>query len=426
MVMTEEVMKQKYLELGITEEVYNYGTEIEKTLKERFAKIDEIAEYNQLKVINAMQKCRVSAECFQSTSGYGYNDIGRDTLEEVYAECFHGEAALVRPQITCGTHALALALMSNLRPGDELLSPVGKPYDTLEEVIGIRPSKGSLAEYGITYRQVNLLNNRDFDFEGIRAAINEKTKLVTIQRSKGYQTRPSFSVSQIGELIAFVKSIKPDVICMVDNCYGEFIEKTEPSSAGADIIVGSLIKNPGGGLAPCGGYIAGRADLIEKVGYRLTAPSLGTEVGSYEAGYRPFYQGLFMAPHVTAQAVKGMLLFSESMKSVGFATLPDKSDPIGDIICSVRFDTKEQLIAFCQGIQYVSPVDSFAVPEPWDMPGYLHQVIMAAGCFVGGSSIELSCDSPIKEPYIAYLQGGLTYEHVRIAVKECLNRLKRL
>ena len=421
--MTEEVMKQKYLELGITEEVYNYGTEIEKTLKERFAKIDEIAEYNQLKVINAMQKCRVSAECFQSTSGYGYNDIGRDTLEEVYAECFHGEAALVRPQITCGTHALALALMSNLRPGDELLSPVGKPYDTLEEVIGIRPSKGSLAEYGITYRQVDLLNNRDFDFEGIRAAINEKTKLVTIQRSKGYETRPTLSVDRIRELIAFVKSVKPDVICMVDNCYGEFVEEREPLEVGADMIVGSLIKNPGGGLAPIGGYICGRSDLIEQCAYRLTTPGLGKEVGASLGVNRQFIQGFFMAPTVVNAAVKGAIFAANLYEKLGFKVIPDGKEDRHDIIQAVEFHDPEKLIAFCEGIQKASPIDSHVTPIPWDMPGYDSQVIMAAGTFVSGASIELSADGPMKEPYAVYFQGGLTYPHAKYGIIMSLQRM---
>ena len=421
--MTEEVMKQKYLELGITEEVYNYGTEIEKTLKERFAKIDEIAEYNQLKVINAMQKCRVSAECFQSTSGYGYNDIGRDTLEEVYAECFHGEAALVRPQITCGTHALALALMSNLRPGDELLSPVGKPYDTLEEVIGIRPSKGSLAEYGITYRQVDLLNNRDFDFEGIRAAINEKTKLVTIQRSKGYETRPTLSVDRIRELIAFVKSIKPDVICMVDNCYGEFVEEREPLEVGADMIVGSLIKNLGGGLAPIGGYIVGKKECVDNAAYRLTSPGLGKEVGASLGVIQSFYQGLCQAPTVVSGALKGAIFAANIFEKIGFPVIPDSTESRHDIIQAVTFGSPEGVIAFCQGIQAAAPVDSYVTPEPWDMPGYDSQVIMAAGAFVQGSSIELSADGPIKPPYAVYFQGGLTWYHAKLGIMMALQKL---
>ena len=297
-----QLLENKYKELGIDPKVYEFGEKIEAKLKERFREIDMRAELNQMKVIAAMQKNRVSAECFNISSGYGYNDMGRDTLEKVYADCFGGEDALVRPQITCGTHALALALMSNLRPGDELLSPVGKPYDTLEEVIGIRPSKGSLAEYGITYAQVDLLADGSFDYDGIKKAINERTRLVTIQRSKGYATRPTLSVERIGELIAFIKNIKPDVICMVDNCYGEFVEEREPLQVGADMIVGSLIKNPGGGLAPIGGYIAGRADLIEACGYRLTSPGLGREVGASLGVMKDFYQGLFLAPTVVAGA----------------------------------------------------------------------------------------------------------------------------
>ena len=423
--MTEELIENKYIEMGISKEVYEFGKEIEQGLKERFDRIDQTTEYNQMKVIDAMQKCRVSAECFQATSGYGYNDIGRDTLEEVYAECFHGEAALVRPQITCGTHALALALMSNLRPGDELLSPVGKPYDTLEEVIGIRPSKGSLAEYGITYRQVDLLNNRDFDFEGIRAAINERTKLVTIQRSKGYETRPTLSIARIKELISFVKSIKPDVICMVDNCYGEFVETIEPSDVGADMVVGSLIKNPGGGLAPIGGYIAGREDLIENCGYRLTSPGLGREVGASLGVMKDFYQGFFLAPTVTASALKGAIFAANIYEKLGYHVIPNGSESRHDIIQAVEFGKPEGVIAFCKGIQAAAPVDSHVTPEPWAMPGYDSDVIMAAGAFVQGSSIELSADGPIKPPYAVYFQGGLTWPHAKLGILMSLEYLVR-
>lgn len=418
--MTEELIENKYIEMGISKEVYEFGKEIEQGLKERFDRIDQTTEYNQMKVIDAMQKCRVSAECFQATSGYGYNDIGRDTLEEVYAECFHGEAALVRPQITCGTHALALALMSNLRPGDELLSPVGKPYDTLEEVIGIRPSKGSLAEYGITYRQVDLLNNRDFDFEGIRAAINERTKLVTIQRSKGYETRPTLSIARIKELISFVKSIKPDVICMVDNCYGEFVDTIEPSDVGADIMVGSLIKNPGGGLAPIGGYIAGRKDCVENASYRMTCPGLGMEVGATLGVNRSLYQGFFLAPMITKGALKGAVFAANIYEKLGFPVVPNSTEPRQDIIQAVTLGTPEGLVAFCQGIQAAAPVDSFVTPEPWDMPGYDSQVIMAAGAFIQGSSIELSADGPMKPPYAVYFQGGLTWEHAKLGILKSL------
>lgn len=419
----KDMIAQKYLDMGISKEVYEFGNKIEETLKERFEKIDEVVEYNQMKVIHAMQKKRVSAECFQATSGYGYNDIGRDTLEEVYAECFHGEAALVRPQITCGTHALALALMSNLRPGDELLSPVGKPYDTLEEVIGIRPSKGSLAEYGITYRQVDLLNNRDFDFEGIRNAINERTKLVTIQRSKGYETRPSLSVEKIGELISFVKSVKPDVICMVDNCYGEFVEEREPLDVGADMIVGSLIKNLGGGLAPIGGYIVGKKECVENAAYRLTSPGLGKEVGASLGIIQSFYQGLFQAPTVVGGALKGAIFAANIYEKLRFPVIPNSTESRHDIIQAVTLGSPEGVIAFCQGIQAAAPVDSYVSPEPWDMPGYDSKVIMAAGAFVQGSSIELSADGPIKPPYAVYFQGGLTWYHAKLGILMSLQKI---
>lgn len=408
--------EEMYKQLGISKEVYEYGEAIESDLKARFAKIDEIAEYNQLKVVKAMQDAKVQEACLLGTTGYGYNDLGRDTLEEVYAHIFHTEDALVRPQITCGTHALALALMSNLRPGDELLSPVGKPYDTLEEVIGIRPSKGSLAEYGITYKQVDLKADGGFDFDGIKAAINDKTKLVTIQRSKGYQTRPTLSVERIGDLISFVKNIKPDVICMVDNCYGEFVETIEPSDVGADMVVGSLIKNPGGGLAPIGGYIAGKKECVENAAYRLTSPGLGKEVGASLGILTQFYQGLFMSPTVTASALKGAIFAANLYERFGFGVLPNGSEDRFDIIQSITFGKPEGVIAFCEGVQSAAPVDSFVTPEPWDMPGYDSQVIMAAGAFVSGSSIELSADGPIAPPYAVYFQGGLTYPHARFGI----------
>ncbi len=422
--ISEELMKKQYEQLGIEECVYQFGHRIEKELKERFEKIDTIAEYNQLKVIRAMQKNRVSAECFQSSSGYGYDDVGRDTLEKVYADLFYGEDALVRPQITCGTHALALALMSNLRPGDELLSPVGKPYDTLEEVIGIRPSKGSLAEYGITYRQVDLLEDGGFDFEKIAAAVNEKTKVVTIQRSKGYQSRPTLSVERIGELIAFIKNIKPDVICMVDNCYGEFVEEREPLEVGADMIVGSLIKNAGGGLAPIGGYIVGKKECVENAAYRLTSPGLGKEVGASLGVIQSFYQGLFQAPVVTAGALKGAIFAANIYEKLGFFVIPNGTESRHDIIQAVTFGEPEGLIAFCEGIQAAAPVDSFVTPEPWDMPGYDAKVIMAAGAFVQGSSIELSADGPLKPPYSVYFQGGLTWYHAKLGILMSLQKLK--
>lgn len=416
-------MKKIYQELGICEKVYDFGQKQEKKLKERFEEIDHIAEYNQLKVIKAMQSRKVSAECFMGSSGYGYNDLGRDTLEEVYAECFRGEAALVRPQITCGTHALALALMSNLRPGDELLSPVGKPYDTLEEVIGIRPSKGSLAEYGITYRQVDLLSDGTFDYENIRKALTDKTKLVTIQRSKGYQTRPTFSVEQIGELISFIKEKKPDVICMVDNCYGEFVEQKEPLEVGADMIVGSLIKNPGGGLAPIGGYIVGKKECVEHAAYRLTSPGLGKEVGASLGVIQSFYQGLFLAPTVTASALKSAIFAANIYEGLGFPVIPNGTESRHDIIQAVTLNSAEALIAFCQGIQAAAPVDSHVSPEPWAMPGYDDEVIMAAGAFIQGSSIELSADGPLREPYAVYFQGGLTWYHGKLGILMSLQKL---
>lgn len=416
-------IKQQYRQFGISEAVYEYGSQILANLQERFAQIDQIAEYNQLKVIQAMQTANVSEACLLGTTGYGYNDLGRDTLEKVYAAVFQTEDALVRPQITCGTHALALALMSNLRPGDELLSPVGKPYDTLEEVIGIRPSRGSLKEYGISYRQVDLLADGSFDYEGIRAAINEKTRLVTIQRSKGYQTRPTLSVSQIGELITFVKRMKPDVICMVDNCYGEFVETTEPSQVGADMVVGSLIKNPGGGLAPIGGYIAGRRDCVENAAYRLTSPGLGKEVGASLGVLPALYQGLFLAPTVTASALKGAIFAANIYEKIGFCVVPDASQSRHDIIQAVTFGSPEGVIAFCEGIQAAASVDSFVTPQPWDMPGYDSQVIMAAGAFVSGSSIELSADGPIAPPYAVYFQGGLTFPHAKLGILMTLQRL---
>ncbi len=417
-------LREQYGQFGISETVYQFGKEILDSLQERFTQIDLVAEYNQLKVIRAMQTANVSEACLLGTTGYGYNDLGRDTLEKVYAAVFQTEDALVRPQITCGTHALALALMSNLRPGDELLSPVGKPYDTLEEVIGIRPSKGSLREYGISYRQVELLPDGGFDYEGIRTALNEKTKLVTIQRSKGYQTRPTLSVAQIGELISFIKDIRPEVICMVDNCYGEFVETIEPSQMGADMVVGSLIKNPGGGLAPIGGYIAGRKDCVENAAYRLTSPGLGKEVGASLGVLPSLYQGLFLAPTVTASALKGAIFAANVYEKIGFSVVPDASQSRHDIIQAVTFGSPEGVIAFCEGIQAAASVDSFVTPEPWDMPGYDSQVIMAAGAFVSGSSIELSADGPIAPPYAVYFQGGLTFPHAKLGILMTLQRLR--
>ncbi len=410
-------------EMGISPKVYEFGAEIEKGLKERFDAIDETVEYNQLKVLSGMQKAKVEAACFAATSGYGYDDQGRDKLEEVYAHVFRGESALVRPQIACGTHALAVALSGNLRPGDELLSPVGKPYDTLEEVIGIRPSKGSLAEYGVTYRQVDLLENGSFDYPAIEKALNEKTRLVTIQRSKGYQTRPTLSVSRIGELIAFIKERRPDVICMVDNCYGEFVETIEPTEVGADLCVGSLIKNPGGGLAPIGGYIVGKKEYVENAAYRLTSPGLGREVGASLGVMTSFYQGFFLAPTVVGGALKGAIFAANIYEKLGFSVIPNSTESRHDIIQAVTFGTPQGVIEFCKGIQAAAPVDSFVTPEPWAMPGYDSDVIMAAGAFVQGSSIELSADGPMKPPYAVYFQGGLTWQHAKFGILMSLQKL---
>ena len=416
-------IEEMYRSLGVCPKVYSFGEDILTGLKERFEAIDRTAEYNQAKVIGAMQKNRVSAQCFAATTGYGYDDIGRDVLERVYADAFHTEAALVRPQITCGTHALTVALSANLRPGDELLSPVGKPYDTLEEVIGIRDSVCSLKEYGVSYRQVDLTADGGFDWEGIRAAINEKTKLVTIQRSKGYQTRPTFSVRQIGELIAFVKSVKPGLVGMVDNCYGEFVEEIEPSGVGADMTVGSLIKNPGGGLAPIGGYIVGTKTCVERCAYRLSAPGLGQEVGANLGILPSFYQGFFLAPTVVAGALKGAIFAANIYEKLGFRVVPNSTESRHDIIQAVELGSAERMIAFCAGIQAAAPVDSYVRPEPSEMPGYDADVIMAAGAFVQGSSIELSADGPIREPYAVYFQGGLTWYHAKLGILMSLQKL---
>lgn len=412
-----------YKELGISDEVYSFGEKILESLKDRFDKIDKIAEYNQCKVLAAMKKNRVDAACFAASTGYGYNDLGRDKIEKVYADTFHTEAALVRPQIVCGTHALTVALSANLLPGDELLSPVGKPYDTLEEVIGIRESKCSLKEYGVTYKQVDLLPDGTFDYDNIALAIGEKTKLVTIQRSKGYQTRPTFSVKQIGELIAFVKKIKPDVIVMVDNCYGEFVEEIEPSDVGADMTVGSLIKNPGGGLAPVGGYICGTQECVDRCAYRLSAPGLGQEVGASLGVMQSFYQGFFLAPTVVSGAEKGAIFAAEIYERLGFKVFPPASEERHDIIQAIELGSKEGMIAFCKGIQASAPVDSYVTPIPWEMPGYESEVIMAAGAFIQGSSIELSADGPIREPYAVFFQGGLTWYHAKIGILTSLQEM---
>ena len=417
------LLETMYRELGLSGPVIDYGRQVETKLAERFSQIDRTAEYNQLKVLRAMQKNRVCAEHFAASSGYGYNDDGRDTLEAVYADAFDAEAALVRPQIICGTQALYLALSANLLPGDELFSPVGKPYDTLEEVIGIRPSTGSLAEYGVTYAQAELLPDGGFDYEAIQAAIGPRTKMATIQRSKGYASRPTLSVARIGELIAFLKQCKPDLICMVDNCYGEFVEEKEPTEVGADLIVGSLIKNPGGGLAPCGGYIAGREHLVERCARRLSSPGLGKEVGASLGVNRDLYQGFFLAPTVTAGALKGAIFAANLYERLGYRVIPNGSESRHDIIQAVELKSPQALCAFCEGIQAAAPVDSYVTPVPWDMPGYDSQVIMAAGAFVQGSSIELSADGPLRPPYTAFFQGGLTWQHAKLGILMSLQKL---
>ena len=419
-----ETLQSMYRNLKISNEVLNFCSEIEQKLKSRFEEIDEVAEYNQMKVISAMQKNQLSDIHFAATTGYGYNDIGRDVLEAVYADIFKAESALVRPSLTCGTHALTVALSANLRPGDEILSPVGKPYDTLEGVIGINPTIGSLSEWGITYAQVDLKEDGSFDYDGIKNAINERTKLVTIQRSKGYQTRPTLSVERIGELIAFVKNIKPDVICMVDNCYGEFVQTIEPSEVGADLCVGSLIKNPGGGLAPIGGYIVGKEEYVDQCAYRLTAPGLGKEVGATLGLNQQFFQGLFLAPTVVAGALKGAIFAASIYETLGYSVIPNGTEPRYDIIQAVTLKSPEAVIAFCQGIQAAAPVDSHVTPEPWPMPGYHSDVIMAAGAFVQGSSIELSADAPIQPPYAVYFQGGLTWYHAKFGIMMSVQKMK--
>lgn len=420
----KEKIQNNYGELfGIDSDVLSFCNEISSGLEERFKDIDTVAEYNQMKVLKAMQKNNTAEMHLHGSTGYGYDDEGRDNLERIYADIFHTEDALVRPQIACGTHALNIALSGNLRPGDELLSPVGKPYDTMDEIIGIRQSKGSLAEYGVTYRQVDLLSDGTFDYENIRKAINEKTKLVTIQRSKGYDSRPSFTVKQIGELISFIKGIKPEVICMVDNCYGEFVETIEPSDVGADMVVGSLIKNPGGGLAPCGGYIAGTAECVENAAYRLSSPGLGKEVGATLSVNDRLYQGLFLAPTVVASALKAAIFAANIYERLGFKSIPDGTEPRADIIQAVELGSPERLLAFCAGIQAAAPIDSFVTPVASDMPGYDSQVVMAAGAFVQGSSIELSADGPLREPFTAYFQGGLTWPHAKLGIIKSLQTL---
>ena len=416
-------MESMYEQLGVSTAVYEYGERIIAELRDRFDAIDQTAEYNQAKVIAAMQKNRVNATHFAATTGYGYDDEGRDNLERVYADVFHTEAALVRPQITCGTHALTVALSANLLPGDELLSPVGAPYDTLKEVIGIRESKCSLKEYGVTYAQADLKPDGTFDYDAIRSKINERTKLITIQRSKGYATRLSFSVEQIGELIRFCKEVKPGVKVMVDNCYGEFVERIEPSDLGADMVVGSLIKNPGGGLAPIGGYICGTQKCVDRCAYLLSAPGLGQEVGANLGLMPALYQGFFLAPSVVSGAVKGAVFVAACYEKLGFTVVPSSKEARHDIIQCVELGSPEGMVAFCKGIQSAAAVDSYVDPVPAPMPGYDSDVIMAAGAFVQGSSIELSADGPVREPYAVYYQGGLTWYHAKLGVLLSLQKM---
>lgn len=409
--------------MNIDKKVLEYCDSIEERLTKRFRDIDKVCEINQIKVIKAMQDNRLNEAHFAGSTGYGYTDEGRGALEAIYADVFHTEDALVRSQIVCGTHALATALFGNLRPGDEILAPAGKPYDTLDSIIGITPARGSLAEYGVTYRQVDLLPDGSFDYDNIKKAINDKTKLVEIQRSKGYAVRPTFSCEKIGELISFVKSINPDIICMVDNCYGEFVQTVEPSDFGADMVVGSLIKNPGGGLAPIGGYICGKKEYVENASYRLTTPGLGKEVGASLNNTRAFAQGLFLSPSVTANALKGAIFAANCYEGLGFKSVPNSTEPRYDIIQAVELGNEERVCAFCEGIQAAAPVDSYVTPVPWDMPGYDSPVIMAAGAFVSGSSIELSADAPIREPYAVYFQGGLTYQHAKYGIIVSLQKM---
>lgn len=396
-------------------------------LKDQFSRLDDIALYNQEKVLDAYKNQSIQARHMFGTTGYGYDDIGRDTLCRLYADIFHAESAIVSPNIVSGTHALTLMLFGVLRPGDKLLAISGMPYDTLTDVI-LAENKGSLRDFGVKFDKIDLKTNPDltpeFDREAIKIALeNEPIKAVFLARSRGYSLRQAISVEKVGEIIAFVKKISPKTLVLVDNCYGEFVEKIEPTDVGADLIAGSLIKNIGGGIAPTGGYVAGRADLVEQVSYRLTAPSLGMEEGSYVYGYLPYYQGLFLAPSAVKNALKGSLLFAKVYTKLGFETLPRADMPPYDIVTSIKLGSADKLIDFCGAIQEISPIDSNVKPMPWDMPGYQDQVIMAAGAFVQGSSIELSADSPIKEPYIVYVQGGLTYEHAYLAVLHTLETL---
>lgn len=398
----------------------------EQNLSEKFKQLNDIAFINQKKVLKAFQKNEIAARHMVQSSGYGYDDVGRDGLNRLFSDIFHTEDSIVSPLIMSGTHAIALCLYGILRPNDKLLSIVGDPYDTLKDVITGKEC-GSLADFGIEYQKIELIDNGLFDLKSIEKALGEKfIKLIFIGRSRGYSWRNSISIEQIKDVCKFIKNISPQTMIMTDNCYGEFTEVDEPTDVGVDIIAGSLIKNPGGGIAPTGGYVAGKKHLIDLVANRFTCPSVGKEIGSYSAGYTAFYQGIFLAPHVVNNCLKGCLLASSLFRKMGYDTLPLPNNTLSDIITSIQFNTKEELISFCRSIQRNSPIDSNVTPYPWDMPGYAHQVIMAAGTFVQGASIELSADSPIKEPYIAYMQGGLTYEHIKLALIETIKDIQNL
>lgn len=419
---TKELLKNFY---GLDDEIFNLSNEVMEDIKSRFEEIKETREYNQYKVLKAMQESNLSDNHFNWTTGYGYNDIGREKIEEIYSKVFNTEDAIVRPIIVNGTHALTLCVQGIVRPGDEILSVTGKPYDTLEGVIGIREEKGSLKEFGVTYNQVDFLENGEVDLEGIKEKINDKTKLVMIQRSKGYSWRKSLTIEDIKEVIETVKSVKPEVIVMVDNCYGEFIETKEPTDVGADIMAGSLIKNPGGGLALTGGYIVGKKELVELISYRLTSPGIGKECGLTFGTSRTVLQGFFMAPYVVSQALMGAIFCSRMFEKLGYDVLPKYDDLRSDIIQCVRLNSADEVVAFCQGVQAAAPVDSFVKPEPWAMPGYDSEVIMAAGAFIQGSSIELSADAPIKPPYNVYFQGGLTFDHSKMGTLKAYQYMKK-
>lgn len=419
---TKELLLDFY---GIDEEIFKLSEIVEDEIKDKFEEIKKIREYNQYKVLKAMQSSKLSDIHFNWTTGYGYNDIGREKVEEIYSNIFNAEDAIVRPIIVNGTHALTLCLTGILRPGDEILSATGKPYDTLEEVIGIRSSKGSLKEFRVTYKQVDFLEDGEPDYNSIKNSINEKTKLVLIQRSKGYSWRKSLTIDDIEKIINTVKSVRNDLIVMVDNCYGEFLETKEPTDVGADIMAGSLIKNPGGGLALTGGYIVGKKEIIELISYRLTSPGIGKECGLTFGTSRTVLQGLFLAPYIVSQALMGAIFCSKLFENLGYDVLPKYNDLRSDIIQCIKLNSADEVISFCKGIQYAAPVDSFVTPEPWAMPGYDCDVIMAAGAFIQGSSIELSADAPIKPPYNVYFQGGLTYTHSKLGALKALKEMRK-